>query len=260
MANALQVNDLSELKEQVCTHCCNLHGYHHCDIAPLEVDSTHDLFRFNTAGYTAGAAQYIVKYFRQDIVTPFHITETFSLQRQLAAIGLAPEPIKLHGRIWIEKALAVTRQADKVTTLAQQNARIHQVESQGRLLDIGKYIERLLASLPSIERHPFAYLAEDMQAQLSPPNQWCLCHHDLSIDHVLAGQVIDWEYASWHDPMMDLACTIVTNDLNGAEIDQFIHLYCATRSIDDEVAIVAKVLVWLPLVKRYFQLWNAVNQ
>lgn len=93
----------------------------------------------------------------------------------------------------------------------------------------------------------------------SIPSPSCLCHFDLGphnlIHSPLGTAVIDWEYAAYANPMIDLAMTISMADCDTV---QLVGRYCQLRSISDVDAWIQGVNAWLPRVSMMSMLWYLV--
>lgn len=83
-----------------------------------------------------------------------------------------------------------------------------------------------------------------------------LCHFDLGVYNVVVNQegqhVIDWEYASFADPRLDLALMI---ESNGFELAVTVAQYCQMRRIDEVDLWIEGVRAWRPRACLLGLLW-----
>lgn len=90
----------------------------------------------------------------------------------------------------------------------------------------------------------------------------CLCHFDLGSYNIIQKAnldlvMIDWEYAAISSPVVDLATTILAEQLN---VKESVECYLELRGLDiDKAQFIAIVEEWLPYLRFMALLWHQVN-
>ncbi|MGV3001473.1 phosphotransferase [Vibrio sp.] len=90
----------------------------------------------------------------------------------------------------------------------------------------------------------------------------CLCHFDLGRYNIIQKPdlglvVIDWEYAAIASPVVDLATTILAEQLN---VEDSVECYLALSRLDiDKTQFIVIVEEWLPYLRFMALLWHQVN-
>ncbi|MCF7354791.1 phosphotransferase [Vibrio sp. CK2-1] len=90
----------------------------------------------------------------------------------------------------------------------------------------------------------------------------CLCHFDLGSYNIIQKPdlelvVIDWEYAAMASPVVDLATTILAEQLS---VEESVECYRELSRLDiDKSQFIAIVEEWLPYLRFMALLWHQVN-
>ncbi len=221
---------------------------------------------------TAGEQHWVVKRMGNQQATGVNVAQQFALQQAISQQGIAPNPcwLSADARLWVETwvpstldvhALALSQQ---LHLLAQALATIHALPlpSQPPLLKLSQRWQHYLqvASLP--RQHPLWHevrvlLMSEGFASLEE-SSLCLCHHDLSLGHVLRRHpmiIVDWEYAACGHRFFDIACCALINQLSDAATQTLCEAY-ATWSGYEGGEVVAAVLQQLPMARMTSQLWQ----
>ncbi|WP_281544616.1 phosphotransferase [Grimontia sp. SpTr1] len=87
------------------------------------------------------------------------------------------------------------------------------------------------------------------------------CHYDLGHYNFIRQKngeikVIDWEYAAFGDPAMDL---VMTSLANGLELETLVNRYCQIRRIDSVADWQRACRQWLPVANYLGALWYALG-
>ncbi len=95
-----------------------------------------------------------------------------------------------------------------------------------RPLIISKQINYLLGRI-TIPLSPLTLnLIKSKTQQYREPNKLCLCHNDLHPGNIIVNSgfysILDWEYASLGDPLVDIACAIEGFNLNDYQVTRLI--------------------------------------
>lgn len=102
----------------------------------------------------------------------------------------------------------------------------------------------------------------DLKARTESTFPPCLCHFDLGSYNIIQKPnlelvVIDWEYAAMASPVVDLATSILAEQLN---IEEAVECYLQLRRLDmDRGQFLAIVEEWIPYLRFMALLWHQVN-
>ncbi len=228
----------------------------------------------NSFKLLGGKTHYFVKVFSAELPINIDRQRNFDQQHCLAKMGLAPAPIYLSEQHafqvdqWVpHKSLLALKKgrAETYQTLAACIAFIHQVE-----LPPTNLFEQL--DLPSKLREYQSFaeasISDSFETEIVRVTDiWqqesnelrCLCHNDLSLQHVLPAPhklVFDWEYAAISSPYFDLASSLEINQSKPEDECIFINYYAeligkSAQEVQD------KVTVMKPIVSLTNQLWYA---
>lgn len=103
---------------------------------------------------------------------------------------------------------------------------------------------------------------DDLKSRTESILPLCLCHFDLGSYNIIQKPdlelvVIDWEYAAIASPVVDLATTILAEQLS---VEDSVEYYLELRRLDiDKVQLLAIVEEWLPYLRFMALLWHQVN-
>ncbi|TCS38917.1 phosphotransferase [Reinekea marinisedimentorum] len=125
---------------------------------------------------------------------------------------------------WVHGTPFYVHSVEQIQKLSQL---IHEIHSQplGGLThiqptEIDKQLLHLLKRLPEATDSAFSNLLLKKIKHYVFPKKLTLCHHDLHPENIIVSQtqlkLLDWEYASLGDPLIDIACAIEGFKLNGA--------------------------------------------
>ncbi|WP_305829293.1 phosphotransferase [Photobacterium leiognathi] len=211
----------------------------------------------------------------------------YQLLQAIAESGIAPKPYSLlppsssmNEQVLIVEWLEGKQAADDVsdTQLCQLQAQIHalplpehRLEVKQRLSFYWQHIPEQFKSIQLVAIHHY------FQAQSLPYyfSDTC-CHFDLGryniivpVEHQSIAQseqprltVIDWEHAAAGDPSLDLAMTIIANDL---DLERAVTDYCRARLQHDDTFVVnpehwlEAVNAWQPWCEYLALLWYLVG-
>lgn len=192
-----------------------------------------------------GESQYFLKIFAQCHLIPHDRHTIYSLQTQLALLGIAPQPIYLSDKQefqveqWVDRPCLATvdlPRSKKIKELAAALWQIHSLRVPAQKLDLPGiwqgYRDRAAlcddAELAEeVERCQQLWLSSCQQDQV-------LCHNDLAMGHVMLGQpslVLDWEYAATGNRFFDLASCAIINGLDPEEINLLQQSYSEYASL-----------------------------
>lgn len=199
------------------------------------------------------------------------LTQAFAISRPkehhilcvLQDTGLAPQAITLndHGLLveWIDgEAL---HQGVSTSVLAHQLAMVHQCDTQNLAIpvfDFSHYVHHYWQQID--DKYKTSKLIEHYHRWRFPPQLTSidptLCHCDLGgynlIQTETGVRIIDWEYAIFADPRLDLALALGAADLPMIDM---VQAYCTQRGIKEETLWLEGVQAWLPRTQMVAILW-----
>ncbi|WP_197414334.1 phosphotransferase [Lacimicrobium alkaliphilum] len=213
----------------------------------------------------AGQQRYFLKCFADNTPTRLNRQALFSMQKQLAAAGLASEPCYLSEQCsfmletWQEvrtlEDIEVSVE-EKVLILAGRMARIHQQNIDCPELDLVSDWHHYL-QLAGIESGVLYNKVAEYQQYWQQLPKITFCHHDLAFAHLCIqpqGLVLDWEYQARSVAEFDLACAILVNQLDDQQARMLVERYGeATRQ--DTLALWHQAQALLPLAELTSELW-----
>lgn len=232
-------------------------------VAPIPSGTINRSFQLQDQGQ-----RYFLKEFEQIDKIPVDRQAQFEVQRQVAAIGLAPEPLYLSKgdtfqvEQWVEHhSLAQADFSDdkKMALLAASLRNIHQVTVKAKTLDLAADWQRYIQST---QRKPLPDLADRLSHCEKVWREVCqrdqvFCHHDLAMNHVSVGQeavIFDWEYAAYGNRFFDLAACILVNNLSETQSLALQVHYAELSNIPPET-VVNETIRQFPLIKLTNDLW-----
>lgn len=211
----------------------------------------------------------LLKIFSQSAVLPIKRRDIFKLQRELAAIGLSPEPLflsvdeKIYVEQWVD-GLQVKRscnEADFSDELASTLYTIHSTEivapSLALVSNWDSYWQQVKQKNAVLTTQFNTLKAELVDYVERTKDESVLCHNDLHIQHICSnsGRVIDWEYAAYGCRYLDIANCAVINQLKPEQI-RILCLKYASISKQDEQAVWQNVQNMLKFVAFTNKLWS----
>ncbi|RUO39792.1 hypothetical protein CWE15_08515 [Aliidiomarina taiwanensis] len=225
----------------------------------------------------AAAQKYLVKQLQHGEEFARSNKAVITLERYIAEKGLGPRVVFVsedHSVIIYEHieqplAIALESQTARVEKLAEALARIHQLTPETNRIGVRQQLEQYCHALAYYNEQEAERLREDIAsyhdlfAQCEQQPQ-VFCHNDLSMDHVFLTpdlKIIDWEYAGYSHPGMDLAMTVVMNDLYDEEIACLLDSYnerAEHRVLREELPDWIRVVALINRV--WFKLQEAVTQ
>ncbi|BDX07237.1 phosphotransferase [Planctobacterium marinum] len=212
---------------------------------------------------------YFLKVFQTNALQVVSRDLQYSLQLQIAQLGLAAKPVALSEckRFWLELWLDGDCQHGhinhaKLLTLAHAMAAIHSLPIQAKALDLQAEWLRYL-DLADMDIALFQHQMDTLLKLYQSSNDSCFCHNDLHLSHIIRGQhliILDWEYAATGNRYFDLAGCIQVNQLNAGQSKIFLEAYSQYSQRDSEV-VERFTMAMIQVVDFTSQLWhNAYNK
>ncbi|MDN4500804.1 phosphotransferase [Alteromonadaceae bacterium BrNp21-10] len=211
--------------------------------------------------------RFYLKVFSAENLNAINRPQAYSLQRSLAQMKFAPEPLYLSrkGLFQVESWLHIET-IDSNQYSGQQKIQL--------LAGALTFVHRL--NVPAIEIPLVAQWLHYLRLIPKNKDQWqrriqllqdrwyrveknCLCHHDLSFGHICVrpkGVILDWEYAARSNRYFDIACALLINQMEPQACQWLYRHYANENNIDVE-ELVNKVGYMLPLAKLTADLWTA---
>ena len=217
-----------------------------------------------------GESHYAVKLTSSALPPGVNLSDQFRLQRLLAQQGIAPMPVHIdeqHG-IWVEQWIdsstsLVPRQSDTdVALIARTLATIHRLPIAGKKLDLVSLWKQHLTLINEQNKTCMSQLMatfDDLQPQVEEiqSRDICLCHHDLSIGHIVQDNplvIVDWEYAAVGNRFFDLASCVAINQLTQHQTAALCATYAKCSELPVE-QVLNEVAIAMPLVRFTNELW-----
>lgn len=225
---------------------------------------------------------------------PFSVAaQAFCIERQheyqllslIADTELAPQPLQLIinteqstqqviGLVveWLSGVEATATFSDQ--KMCQLQAQVHQLPVPSWRLDVQQRAQHYWKNMNACDQTPLLIsIYHFFQNQLVPiAFKDCCCHFDLGRYNVIVpfsdngvtenAKIIDWEYAAAGDPSLDLAMTIIANEL---DIELAVSDYCDYRKMVekemnfDKQEWLQAVIAWLPWCQYLALLWYLVG-
>lgn len=212
---------------------------------------------------------YFLKVFQTNALQVVSRKQQYSLQAQVAGLGLAPKPVALSEckRFWLElwldgDCLHGDINHAKLLTLAQAMAAIHRLPIHAQALDIQAEWLRYL-DLADMDMASFQHQMDAMLQLYQSSNDSCFCHNDLHLSHIIKGEqltILDWEYAATGNRYFDLAGCVLVNQLNRTQTETFLHEYAQHLALASDM-VKQSTYAMIPVVDFTSQLWhNAYNK
>lgn len=115
----------------------------------------------------------------------------------------------------------------------------------------------------SIQKKRFDYFythASELYQKTLSVTPLCLCHFDLGDYNIIQTSphhlvVIDWEYAAFSSPIIDLATTILAGQF---DVKQGVHLYAQYYNIEERQWFEI-VQQWIPYLRFMAMLWHQIS-
>lgn len=220
-------------------------------LIPLNRGHSQDNYQLLSA--SSSTSPLFIKHFS----TTQPVLDTAEIYKQLAPTNLAlpitqafPE-VKLLVQAWFEGIAldqSTLTNSEKIALLTQALLKVHSYDTSLIELPICQLLKEaeltLQASELSIELDQFNIeeITEALTEVSAQPA--CLCHLDMSFSNLLIAsekpspttsiQIIDWEFASKSQPIIDIASSACINRLSALEIRQLCTLYAAQSAISFE--------------------------
>lgn len=208
---------------------------------PWQVDPVGDQLSNQTWKISNSKETYFVKQFLHDVEFGRDSHAMLAIERFFADLDMAPKLIfvsLLDGLViyeYLEQELSesVERPDLRIRVLARALAGVHhqspRVNTPPLRARLQAYCKTLAASNPR-EAERMREDLDSYEGLLHKVEQGpsVFCHHDLSMNHVFLTphlKIIDWEYAGYNHPGIDVAMCIAINDLYEEEIDWFFEEY-----------------------------------
>lgn len=217
--------------------------------------------------------RFVAKVFARDAQVLLGPAEQFALLREVADVGLAPQPAafdapaRLLVTEYVADAEAVSaadlRHPERIRAVAGLLRGLHAVPVRVPVFAPAGYAECYVARLggrnrlSGTNRRRYDELLEI--AGVALPGPACLCHNDLSADNLLLGpepKLIDFDYAVTASPLLDLASLVFMNDLGPAVATALLDAYFDGRA-PWPAAEFARVLRLVRLLAHFWSLASA---
>lgn len=167
---------------------------------------------------------------------------------------------------WIEGQAIVQWTPHYLAIAAEKLAQVHQY-SHYRFkdltnipqLDLNEQIFMLLSSSPEDQQGEWLMRLSQMNEQPDLGDNLVLVHNDAHLDNWLVDtsgelRLLDWEYACWATPEVELAGFIVSNSL--AEFDSYYFIQQYQRYLNVDKSVVMALIPWIQLLS---DLWYAIK-
>lgn len=106
-------------------------------------------------------------------------------------------------------------------------------------LDPYEHLENYFHQLDSVPANIAAGYEALLATRPTPSGDLCLCHHDLLLGNVLAGDgsaiVIDWEYARLGDPAFDIAIVAHTYGYDDSAVAELLRAYGGGADLQERI-------------------------
>ncbi|MDU0355585.1 phosphotransferase [Paraglaciecola aquimarina] len=220
--------------------------------------------------------RYFVKIFSPDELGGIDRRQQFLRQKELAKLGLAPQPCYLSNKHqfqvddWVEGQSLLDEQVDvahKYRQLARSLLRIHKLGNTPILnflpLDLPQkwqeYIAIAKLKLSAAEQLNISQWTDIWYSadNANHGSNSCVCHNDLSLQHVLLSPsevIFDWEYAAFSNRYFDIASSLLVNTAS-IECEQILLLEYANLSDLPLARVISQVGLMKPLVEFTNKLW-----
>lgn len=189
----------------------------------------------------ASTDTYVLKVFCHDHPYGLNREQEVSLQRQLAAQGMAPSVLHFDAARGLllqpfihepDLKRAPIADSDRIRQVAETLARIHTVQVDAPLWSLRERIDTYLAALMDFDREAASQLRKKFKPLQRQLDCWSahpvFCHNDLALHHIFATRpclVIDWEYAGFGERLFDLANCILINRYSRSEAQSLVNAY-----------------------------------
>lgn len=243
------------------------------DIQTIGANLSNRTWLVNEQQNKATQTAYLVKHYQHNNVFGRDAKRLLALERYVAEQGIAPQiyfadeaaAVVIYEYLTPNLLALEYEQEVQIQYLAQALARIHQLTPQLPQQSLQQKLEGYCQVLAQYKPMDAARLREDVQAYQSLLDKnaalpQVFCHNDLSMEHIFLTpelKVIDWEYASYNHPAMDIAMAVVMNDLHEGEICCLVEEYnrWATYPLRRE-----ELPDWLRLVALVNHIWFKLSE
>lgn len=176
-----------------------------------------------------GQHSVLMKVFSQPNILPINRTEVFTLQQELAVLGLAPQPLLLSddSELYFEQWLSDLRNGQQIIDvpyafkrLADSLYNVHSTFISAPILPLCDHWDSYMTHISNINDALHSELALMKAAYIEyeavNKSEYVLCHNDLNIDHLCINSdtIIDWEYAACGCRYFDIANCASINQLD----------------------------------------------
>ncbi len=189
----------------------------------------------------ASQLTYVVKQFRHGEEFGRDSKQVLNIDNYVAELGLGPRVVFVSEDLtvviyeYLNKPLLseVTDDALRIQRVAQALAQIHQLTPELKKVTLRSQLEQYCLALEQYKPKDAARMREDIASyqvlfDKCEQQPQVFCHNDLSMDHIFVTpelKIIDWEYAGYNHPGMDIAMAVVMNDLYEEEINCLLNEY-----------------------------------
>ena len=207
---------------------------------------------------------YFLKVFVSDDALECDRLQSFQIQKQVAAKGIAPEPLYLstEAGFQVERWVDVTplggvNNDAQIALLANTLATLHCLDIHAPALDLSRQWRSYLSVVGSdnewmdkIER------CEQVLAETDNLEDRVFCHNDLSFSHVTGqGLVFDWEYAALGSRYFDIASCSAVNQLDCTQHNRLIQHYSEETGVNVQF-LAEQVARYADVVSLTNSLWH----
>ncbi|WP_416305890.1 phosphotransferase [Neptunicella sp. SCSIO 80796] len=213
---------------------------------------------------------YLVKNFVGEEFVLLTRNDSFALQRKLAELGLAPEPVHISDDdlIHIEKWCEIETLNDHMFTadlhlplLADSLTAVHNVSVKVDELPLLAQWQRYLNRIEKDQSYWQQRINNTAHLWMQAKRD-CFCHHDLAFEHICLspkGILLDWEYAARSNRYFDIANAVLVNQLSNKHIKLLCGYYGRQNGLS-EASVLRQVIGMLPVAQLTADLWYAAAE
>lgn len=172
---------------------------------------------------------------------------------------------------WIEGKVATAWDQPHLQQIAECLQQLHHFSllhltdiSQLPQIDLIQHIFALLQQLPSEQQGCWLMRLDQMQPFIESECR-VIAHHDLHVKNVIIqsdGNIsfIDWEYAAWSDPALEIAFMFINNELSEVQQHDLLQYYLKNNPLPlEQQRFKQAIIAYLPWVRLLNRLWLQVR-
>lgn len=230
------------------------------DLKPILRHSINRSFKVSDGQQTL-----LLKVFNKRNALPINRNEVFSMQEELAILGLAPVPMFLNedNTIYCEQWVAFSKykEGDFVKLLADSLYSVHNSFVSAPLLSLSDHWQAYWENIenPNEEfQQQYELVKQQWQIYVDEfGDEFVLCHNDLHFEHLSYknGPLFDWEYAGVGCRYFDIASCCMINNLSQAQTLDLCKYYSELANQDANETL-EKITFARGLVTFTYKLWG----